>query len=259
MTAPLPIPVLARGLRYWGRGYLGMMRFDLLNLRTSLPVFLVVQVLMGAGTAILYGFYFADLPGTAATFIATGAPALAVVPVGMALVPGVVLQHKLEQTYDFVWSLPVPRMAAAMSTFTLFTLLALPGTAVALAVASWRYDIALHISWMILPALLLTSLMASSVGFGFAHAIPDPALTNLVTNLIIFAVLLFSPVAFPIGNFPDWLASVHRVLPFWHMANVIRAALTEGLVENVGRSYLVLGLWTVGSWMVTAAVIGRRR
>ncbi len=44
---------------------------------------------------------------------------------------------------------------------------------------------------------------------------------------------MFSPIAFPIENFPGWLAAAHRVLPFWHMANVVRALLTQGLVDAV--------------------------
>jgi ABC-2 type transport system permease protein len=248
-----------RGASYWLSGYRQMLRFDLASLRETLPFFLVIQVLMGAGMAIIYGFYFADIPPVAATFIATGAPTLAMVPVGMALVPGVVMQHKFDQTYDFLWSLPVPRLAIAASSFTLFTALALPGVALSMAGAAWRYDIDLSVSWAIVPAVLLAALMANSVGFGFAHAIPEPRITNLIVNVIIFLVLLFSPVAFPISNFPDWFAAVHRVLPFFHMANVVRAGLTHGLVDGVATSYLVVIAWTAGSWALAGWVVGRRR
>ena len=209
--------------------------------------------------AIIYGFYFAEIPRVVATYIVTGAPALAIVPVGMALVPGVVMEHKLNDTYDFLWSLPVPRLTIAASNFVLFTTLALPGVALSLLLAVWRYDIGLSLSWSIVPAVLLAALMANSVGFGFAHAIPEPRLTNLIVNMIIFLVLLFSPVAFPIENFPDWFASVHRVLPFFHMANIIRGGLTEGLVEGVALSYTVVAIWTIASWTLTAWVVGRRR
>jgi ABC-2 type transport system permease protein len=248
-----------RGGTYWLSGFVSMLRFDLASLRQTLPFFVVIQVLMGAGMAIIYGFYFAHVPPQVATFIATGAPTLAIVPVGMALVPGVVMQHKFDQTYDFLWSLPVPRLTIAASNFVLFTALALPGVALSLLVAMWRYDIDLSISWTVVPAVLLAALMANSVGFGFAHAIPEPRITNLIVNMIIFLVLLFSPIAFPISNFPDWFASVHRVLPFFHMATIIRAGLTDGLVTGVATSYLVVALWTVGSWSLAAWVVGRRR
>jgi hypothetical protein len=42
------------------------------------------------------------------------------------------------------------------------------------------------------------------------------------------------------------------------MAVVIRDGLSTGLVADVARSYLVLGLWTVAGWTATAWVVGRR-
>ena len=250
---------LRRGPAYWWESLIAMMRFDLASLRETLAMVAVLQLLMGAGMAIIYGFYFEDIPQVAATFIVTGTPTLAIVPVGMALVPGVVMQHKFDDTYDFLWSLPVPRLIIAASNFVLFTGLALPGVAASLLVAVWRYDIDLTLSWSVIPAVLLAALMANSVGFGFAHAIPEPRLTNLIVNMVIFLVLLFSPVAFPIANFPDWFASIHRVLPFFHMANVIRGGLTVGLVDGLATSYVVLTLWMVGSWILVAWVVRRRR
>ncbi len=98
------------------------------------------------------------------------------------------------------------------------------------------------------------------MGYTLGHAIPDPRVTNLLTNLIIFLVLLFSPIVVPIALFPDWWATVHRVLPFWHMAVVVRAGLTEGLITgSVGVSYAVVGAWTAAAWLLAAWVVGRRR
>ena len=251
--------LIRRGRSYWWSSFVAMLRFDLTSLRESLLMVVLLQLLMGAGMTIIYGFYFDDIPKLAATFIVTGAPTLAIVPVGMALVPGVVMQHRLDETYDFLWSLPVPRLTIAASNFVLFTGLALPGVVLSVVVAAWRYNIDLAVSWSVIPAVLLAALMANSVGFGFAHAISEPRLTNLVVNMIIFLVLLFSPVAFPLSNFPDWFASIHRVLPFFHMANIIRGGLTEGIVADLPVSYLVVGLWMLGSWALVAGVVGKRR
>ncbi|MBN2114852.1 MAG: ABC transporter permease, partial [Acidimicrobiia bacterium] len=187
------------------------------------------------------------------------APTLAVIPLGMALAPSLIAGRRIEGTYDFMWSLPVPRLTAALSSFTLFTLLAAPGFAAALAIAAWRYDLDLHLTAWVIPAVLLSSLMAASVGFAVGHAVADPALINVITNLVIFVVLMFSPIAFPIENFPGWLATAHRVLPFWHMANVVRGALTQGLVEQVWVSYAVLAAWTAAAWALAAWAVGRRR
>ncbi len=258
-TLALTPTALRRGAGYWLAGYRAMLRFDLASSRGWMLPFLLVQVLMGAGMALIYGFYLGDMPPAAATFLATGAPTLAVIPLGMALLPGLIAVRKIEDTYDFMWSLPVPRTATAASSFTIFTMLAVPGFAVSLAVAGWRYDLDLRVSLWVVPAVLLASLMSASVGFGIGHAVPDPGITNVITNLVIFVVLMFSPIAFPIENFPGWLAAAHRVLPFWHMANVVRDALTDGLVESAWGSYVVLGAWTVGTSLLAAWAIRRRR
>lgn len=238
------------GPRWWLRSYFAMMRFDIRGLGQWLMIGVVFQILMGAGMAIMYSFYLGEVPEVVKTFLATGVPALALIPIGFLMVPNMVGQQRL--------ALPVPRLAAAASTFTVFTSLALPGVATGLGVGVWYYGVDLQVSWKVVPAVLLTSLMATSVGFGMAHGVKNPVVINFITNMVVFFVLLFSPIVVPIEQFPAWLASVHRVLPFYHMAVVIRDGLSTGLVADVARSYLVLGLWTVAGWTATAWVVGRR-
>jgi ABC-2 type transport system permease protein len=130
--------------------------------------------------------------------------------------------------------------------------------AVSLAVGGWRYDIELVPSPILVPAILLTLVTAASIGMALAHAIPDPMVIGLVTQILVFFILLFAPINFPPERLPDWLAAIHRYLPFQHSANVIRAGLTETLAAAVGESFVVLGSWAVVSWAVTAWVVGRR-
>ena len=52
--------------------------------------------------------------------------------------------------------------------------------------------------------------------------------------------------------------ALHRWLPMAPMADTVRAGLTQGVVEEVTRSYLVLGAWAVTSVGVTSVVLGRR-
>lgn len=246
------------GIQHFARSYRAMIRFELVNLRDFLIFAVVIQSLMGAGMGIMYGFYFGDLPAQAITFLVSGIPALALFPIGFLMVPGAISDLKWEETYDFIWSLPVPRMASAMASFTVFTALAIPGTIASLLISVLVYDVELQPSWWILPAALLSAAMATSIGYAMGHGIKRPDVTNLLTNLLVFVVLMFSPIVVPIELFPDWLAVVHRVLPFWHMANLIRSGLTDGLVDGVAWSYAVAGLWTLGAAWVAGRVITRR-
>jgi len=250
---------IRRGPRYWFESYVAMLRFDVASQRMALPEFLFMQIMFGVGMAIIYGFYLGHLSRETALYIVTGAPALAVVTAGMVAAPTMVAERKIAGTWDFIWSLPVPRSASVASTFTVYTALTIPGIVVTLALASWRYGLHLHPTPTVIPAFLLTSLMATSVGFGMAQAIRNPLVTTVTTMVLVFVVLLFSPVVFPIDQLPRWLAEVHRILPIYPLAQVIRASVTNGLVHDVTTSYAILVGWTAAAWAGAAWVIGRRR
>ena len=260
MTATAQTDEWARrkGVAHLWQSYRHMLRFELINLRSFLVIALVIQTLMGAGMGVMYGFYLGDIPPEAASFLVSGIPALALFPLGFVLVPNVISGQRIEDTYDYVWSLPVPRTASAGATFTVFTAISLPGTFVALLVSSLVYDVQLEPNWMIVPAIILSASMATAVGYAVGQGMSNPRLVNLLTNLLIFVILMFSPIVIPIELFPDWLAAAHRVLPFWHMANLVRDGLTSGFVDNVGASYAVSAAWTVGAVAISARVVGRR-
>jgi len=251
---------IRRGCGHWLSGYLAMLRFDIASQRTWLPMFVLTQVLFGTGMAIIYGFYLGPgMSSAAALFIVSGAPALAVITGALIGVTSMVTERQVAGTWDFIWSLPAPRSAAVASTFTVYTAMTIPGIIVTLAFATWRYGLHLSLSPMAVPAFLLASLMATSLGFGLALAIKNPLVTNVIVNALIFVVLLFSPVVYPITQLPPWLADVHRVLPIYSLAQIMRASVTNGLVHDVAVSYAVLAAWTVAAWTTTAWVIGRRR
>ena len=55
-----------------------------------------------------------------------------------------------------------------------------------------------------------------------------------------------------LDRLPDWLATLHQGLPMLHAANVVRAGLTDGLVADVGRSFVVLSVWAAVSAMASS-------
>jgi ABC-2 type transport system permease protein len=250
---------IGRGPGHWLSSYLAMLRFDIASQRTWLPMFVLTQVMFGAGMAIIYGFYLGHMSHQTALFIVSGSPAAAVLTSGLIGVTTMVVERKETGSWDFVWSLPAPRSAVVASTFTVFTLMAIPGIVIALALAAWRYGLTLTPSPMAVPAVLLTALMATSVGFGMAQLIPNPLVTGVVVNALIFVVLMYSPVSFPITQFPHWLAGVQRVLPMYYSAQVLRASVTTGIVHDLALSYTVLAAWTAAAWAGAAWVVGRRR
>jgi ABC-2 type transport system permease protein len=257
-AAPAEVLHRRHGPGWWLRGYGLMLRFDLSSQRRWLPFAVAMQILMGAGMAIVYGFYVPRLGAAGLLYLVSGAPALALIPLGLLVVPMLVSEQYTAGTFDFLWSMPVPRAVHVMSTLTVATLAAIPGIVITLLLAGWRYHVTLSVSPMVVPAFLLTALMAAAVGLALAHLIRNQVITNLITNILVFVVLLYSPIAFPTSQFPAWLASLHEGLPLYHMGAVIRASLTTGLVSHLGTSYAVLVAWTLGACLGVTWVVGRR-
>ncbi|MGD8376995.1 MAG: ABC transporter permease [Acidobacteriota bacterium] len=251
-------PPLMRGPSYWMRSYLLMLRWEITSLRMVLPILFVVQMLLGAGVVVGLGLLFDQVAPTQALYLATGATVISLLLTGLVAAPQLVANQKMSGTYDYLWSLPVPRLVEVMASLTVYAVVALPGTIVALVVAALRFDLDLSVSPLVIPAAFLTVLMATSVGYGFAHGIRQPMVTGLITQVLAFGILLYSPINFPADHLPRWYAALHEVLPFEHAAIVMRDGLTEGLVQGAGRSYLILTAWTVAGWLVTWRVLGRR-
>ena len=80
--------------------------------------------------------------------------------------------------------------------------------------------------------------MAISVGFGMALAIGDPLLINLITNALMFVVLLFSPIVILPGHFPGWLLTADRAAFVRFIRLIPDPWYPAGLVD--GPLYLLL-------------------
>lgn len=253
-----PPAIVRRGPRFWWTSYWSMLRWVLTQHRFLFGVVLGAQVLMGVGAAIMYRFYIGEVDGTFAAYLVSGIPALSIIPVGFVMVPILVIQEKARGTHEYTWSLPVARLAPVAATFTVFAAISIPVAAVATWVAAGRFGVDLSLSAAALPVAVLVSLMGTSVGYGMAMAIPEPRITNLLVNVIVFLVLMFSPIVVPIERFPDWAEAAHRVLPFFHMANAIRSSVVEGLGSGTAESLAVMGTWLVLGWGAVAWVVGRR-
>jgi len=258
-TMRRPVAMRAHGRpTQWLRSYFLMIVWEVQSLRVVLPLALVAQIIFGAGLMIGFGFLVGDIPRTDALFLATGVTVISMITLGLVLVPQLISSQKQAGIYDYIWSLPVPRTASVAASLTVNSLISVPGMALALLVAWLRYDLTFSLSLLLIPAALLTMITAASVGFAMGHAIPNPIVTSLVTNILVFVILLYSPINFPADRLPAWLATIHQGLPMVHAANVVRAGLTEGLATGVGTSFTVLGGWAAAAWIVTAWVVGRR-
>ena len=140
---------------------------------------------------------------------------------------------------------------------TIWLLVSLPGVILALAIGALHFDFGLTVNPLIVPALFLISLTGISIGYCIAHGAPKPQTAHLATQIIVFAIMLFSPVMYPIEQLPEWLATVHKFLPIKYMADLSRGTLTD-IEVNLGLAFSVVGIWALASVILTYVLVRRR-
>lgn len=246
------------GIGHWMRSYAVMTRWNVVRLRLAIPIIAVVQAFTGAGMVLGISLLFADIAPDQVLFLGTGAVVISLVTVGLVMGPQMIAEQRLVGSYDWFASLPIPRSASAAAWTTLTAIVAVPGAIAALLAVWIRFDAAIRISPLVLPAVAIVLLAGTFIGYAYAHVLPNPRTVNLVSQVVIFSVFGFSPIAYPSRNLPGWLASVHTVLPFEAMGDVLRAGVTVGLVDGAAASFAMLGAWTLVSGLIATWAIGRR-
>ena len=110
-----PAFAVRKGVRRWLHGYRVMLRWELGSLRLQVPLIVAIQILAGAGFAVGIGLY-RQLPRSDAMYLASGTAVITLVLIGMVLEPQLITQQKTSGAYEFLWSLPLPRTAAAAAS-----------------------------------------------------------------------------------------------------------------------------------------------
>ncbi|MDQ2087987.1 ABC transporter permease [Herbivorax sp. ANBcel31] len=239
--------------------YFLLLKWQLLRLRLVIPLFAVIQIMTGVGFILGLGFMVPDIDTETALFFVTGGPTLVLVMVGLVMVPQMITEDKASGNLTYIWSLPISRITYLLSDLTMWIFSTLPGVVLALMVGSWYYNFHLSISWMILPSMLLVSATASCLGYAIAHFISKPQIVSMITNLIVFILFLFSPINYPLENLPNWMQSVHTVLPVTHMADLIRSSLTSYEIESLPTALIIVSGWMMVSFVAVAVVLQKRK
>lgn len=222
--------------------YALLVRWQAMRLKWFLPLAMVVQALFALGIVAGYPLLFPDLDPMTTLYLATGAPAITLITVGLVAVPQVVSQAKTEGTLEFMRSLPVPRLVYLLADLTVWLGIVLPGVAFALVVGSWRFDLELAVSPLVVPGFILVALTAASVGYAMASLLPA-MVAVLLTQVLVVVVMMFSPINFPAERLPGWLQAVHAVLPIQAMGEVIRGTLAGTQFPLTAAPFVLLATW----------------
>jgi ABC-2 type transport system permease protein len=244
-------------MHHWLRSYGLLLRWNLLRLRTSLPFLFIIQTLLSVGIVLGFSFLVPGDDRVSVLYLATGAPTVALITVGMVMAPQMVAQQKFRGLFDYQRAMPVPRLAMLAADASVWVALAVPGMVAALLVAVVRFDLNLTVSPLVVPAALLVALVTVAVGYGIGYA-AKPELAGIITNVIIIIAMMFSPVNYPADRLPGWLAAVHEWLPFQYMAQAMRETLDVPPGGVPALPFAVLAAWGVAGLGFTYRIMTRR-
>lgn len=244
-------------MRPWCRSYYLLLVWNLLRIRTELPILVVIQTLMAVGVVVGFSFVIPEITPEIALYLCTGGMTVSLITVAMVIAPQNVAYRRQVGLYDYQRAMPVPRMALVAADATVWVATALPGLVLTLVVATLRFDLSFAVSPFVLPAMLLTVIGAVAIGYTVAFTV-KPVLVSVVTNAIILVALMFAPINYPAERLPGWLAAVHEWLPFQYMAQAIRETLATPGTGVPVLPFVVLAVWSGLGLAVTSRVMTRR-
>ena len=239
------------------RSYRLLVVWQARRMRMFLPLGIVVQALFALGIVAGYPLLFPALDRTTILYLATGAPVIALKTMGLVAVPQMVSAAKTEGTLSYMRSLPIPRIVYLLADMTVWLAVVIPGVVFAVVIASIRFGLDLQISPLVVPAVMLVALTATSIGYALASLVP-PMVANMASQVLVVFILMFSPLNFPADRLPGWLATVHSVLPIQAMGEVMRGTLDTNSFPLTAGAFLLLGAWCAASFAATGVVLTRR-
>ncbi len=241
----------------WLRSYRLLVEWQARRLKGFLPLAIVVQALFAFGIVAGYPLLFPQVDQTTILYLATGAPAITLLTMGLVAVPQMVAQARTEGSLDYMRSLPIPRAVYLLADLSIWLVIVVPGVAFAVGVAALRFGLRLDVSPLVVPAMALVVLTASSVGYALASLLP-PMVAQLLTQVLVVFILMFSPLNFPAERLPSWLATIHSVLPIEAMGEIVRGTLAGSTFPIPSGAFLLVGAWCAASVGVTLVVLERR-
>lgn len=239
-------------------GFFYLLRWQLLRMKPVLGLYLIIQTLLAVGIVIGFSYLIPNIDHTTALYLTTGAPTVILLSIGLVFLPQGIAETRTDGTLTYMLSLPLPRLFYVLVEATIWLLITLPGIFIALFIASLRFDLQLVYSYKNIFTFILIGLTAIGIGYTIALWL-RPIVAELISQVLIFGILLFSPINFPSERLPNWLATLHDFLPIKYMAEAIRATLAPNHFEQNGFNYFIICLWCISSFILCYFAITKRK
>ncbi|MEV5442093.1 ATP-binding cassette domain-containing protein [Streptomyces sp. NPDC052644] len=184
-------------------------------------------------------------------YIVSGAAVFAVATEGVVTLAQRIGVIKNDGMMVYYASLPISRTSFVAALVLSRLLLITPGLITPMAAASLMYDVRFELSPVLLLVLPLSALALSAIGLAIGMLIDSMELIVVITNLLIFVLLLAAPVLIPADALPLPLRILGHLLPPTYAADALRHALSGDLGSRFLLDVAVLAAMTVGG--LTAA------
>jgi len=240
------------------RQFFDLLRLELSMGRTLVWMMALIQFVMTLGLILGFGYFIPTMSHSQALYLTTGAASQTVITTALVMLPQKLSQDKAEEKLHYLLTLPMPRESYVLAQIAFVAVGTIPGTAFAVALGAWHYDISLEVSAAVLAVVPLAIFSLAGIGVAIAVLSPYPQLTNALTQLTIFYVLLFAPVVFPKEQLPELLQHLSVVMPPTYVADAMRGALTDLPGTHLVRSLVLMAGFAAGSIALSAVTVRRR-
>lgn len=235
-----------------------LLRWALYGVGPALPLIVAVQTIMSVSIIIGFGLIIPNIDQQTAMFLSSGAPTVILALTGFVIVPQAIAEAKADGMIDFQRALPIPRFMMMLSEFIMWVLITLPGLALGIIIGQLYYGFSYTIDWPVfIVASFLVALTTTVIGYAIALTLPR-TVAMVITQLLVFFVMLFSPVNYPADVLPQWLQALHHWLPIQSAGDLIRSGLIADRFPMHTRDFVVLIIWALASLGIAMRVIVRR-
>ncbi|GAB6088506.1 ABC transporter permease [Spirochaeta dissipatitropha] len=225
--------------------------------RLHVLLFFIVQTLISVGVIFGFSFLLPEIDTMTALYLTTGAPTVIMLTTGLTILSQMVAEDKTKGILEYMLSWPIGRWVYIVGDSIYWFCITLPGILLAFVIGSWYLDISITISVAGIMVLLFIGFTSMCIGYAMAALLP-PKTTHLMSQILIFAVLLFSPINFPPERLPGWLAAVHRWLPLQHVADTMRAAFAPDYFTAELQSYVIVAVWALVAFLAALWSLRKR-
>ncbi|WP_149828657.1 ABC transporter ATP-binding protein/permease [Streptomyces tailanensis] len=182
---------------------------------------------------------------TSLLYIVSGAAIFSVATEGIATLAQRIGVIKNDGMMVYYASLPISKASFVAAMVLSRLLLIMPGLITPMVAAGLMYDVDFTISPALVLVLPLSCLALSAIGLAIGTLIDSMELIVVITNLLIFVLLLAAPVLIPPDSLPLPLRVLGYLLPPTYAADALRHTLNGDLGAAFTLDIAVLTAMTV--------------